>query len=75
MVLEKSATTKRNILFELDLLEKSEGETESVNWQSLSLELMGLFSDKTWFQSNGLANRERVFGHIEPIMARFLELQ
>jgi hypothetical protein len=54
---------KRDLFFELDLL-----ETGSVDWQVLWLGLMGLLSDK-WYNSSGLANRERVLRSIRGIIA------
>jgi hypothetical protein len=57
--------SKRDLLFEVDLL-----ETHSVDWQLLWLGLMGLLSDK-WYNSSGLAHRERLLGPIREIIANF----
>ena len=51
------------VLTELEPLKDATG----VNWQSLILELMGILSDRTWYQSSGLANRARVLGIIDAI--------
>jgi hypothetical protein len=57
--------SKRDLFFEVDLL-----ETDSVDWQLLWLGLMGLLSDK-WYNSSGLAHRERLLGPIREIIANF----
>ncbi|CAI7677864.1 unnamed protein product [Penicillium manginii] len=55
--------SNRDLFFEVDLL-----ETDSVDWQLLWLELMGLLSDK-WYSSSGLAHREKLLGPIKGIIA------
>jgi hypothetical protein len=45
-----------------------------VDWQMLRLELMGLVLDRRWYIRNGLANRERIFGHIAEIKKIYLGL-
>ncbi|KAJ5775524.1 uncharacterized protein N7511_000535 [Penicillium nucicola] len=57
--------SKQDLLFEVDLR-----ETDSVDWQVLWLELMGLVSDK-WYKSSGLAHREQLLGLIREIIANF----
>ena len=57
--------TKRDLFFEVDLL-----EIDSLDWQLLWLGLMDLLSDK-WYNSSGLAHRERLLGPISGIIANF----
>ncbi|KAJ5832040.1 hypothetical protein N7474_000351 [Penicillium riverlandense] len=52
---------KEDLFFELDTLRKS---NSPVNWQVLGLDLMALVSDRTWYTTNGLANRERILRNI-----------
>ena len=61
--------SKRDLFFEVDLL-----ETDSVDWQLLWLELMGLLCDK-WYNSSGLAHREWLLGPIRGIIANFHQIR
>lgn len=60
--------SKRDLFFEVDLL-----ETASVDWQLLWLGLMDLLSDK-WYNSSGLAHRERILVPIREIIANFQQI-
>lgn len=60
-----------DLFFELGELKNS---NKPVDWQMLRLELMGLGSDRRWYTHNGLANRERIFGHMAEIKKTYLEL-
>lgn len=55
---------QEDLFFELDILRKS---SSPVNWQMLGLGLMGLVSDRTWYTTRGLANRERILRNVVAI--------
>jgi hypothetical protein len=55
---------RKDLFFELDILGKS---NSSVDLQMLRLDVMSLVSDRTWYATRGLANRERIFKKIVAI--------
>ncbi|KAJ5167740.1 uncharacterized protein N7482_003334 [Penicillium canariense] len=55
---------QEDLFFELDILRKS---SSPVNWQGLRLDLMSLVSDRTWYTTRGLANRERILRNVAAI--------
>lgn len=55
---------RENLFFELDILRKS---SSPVNWQMLRLDLMCLVSNRTWYTTRGLANRERILRNVVAI--------
>ncbi|CAI7584807.1 unnamed protein product [Penicillium glandicola] len=60
-----------DIFLELNSLREAE---YSIDWQALRLDLMALLSDREWYLSSGLANRERVLGFMTAIKSIFLEI-
>jgi hypothetical protein len=59
-----------DLFIELDELKKAES---LVDWQVLRLGLMSLVSDRKWYFSSGLGNRERVLGIMVEIKKAYLE--
>jgi hypothetical protein len=59
-----------DIFIELDELKKAESP---VDWQVLRLCLMSLVSDRKWYFSSGLGNRERVLGIMVEIKKAYLD--
>lgn len=62
---------KEDIFVELKSLREAD---YSIDWQALGLDLMGLVSNREWYDCSGLPNRERVLGCMTAIKARFLQM-
>jgi hypothetical protein len=62
---------KEELFVELDSLRES---NYSIDWQALRLDLMALVSDREWYVSSGLPNRERVTGFMTAIKSNFLKI-
>ncbi|KAJ6184650.1 hypothetical protein N7519_005951 [Penicillium mononematosum] len=62
---------KEELFVELTSLRES---NYSIDWQALRLDLMALVSDREWYVSSGLPNRERVIGFMTAIKSNFLKI-
>ncbi|CAG7934843.1 unnamed protein product [Penicillium nalgiovense] len=62
---------KEELFIELNSLRES---NHSIDWQALRLDLMALVSDRVWYVSSGLPNRERVIGFMTAIKSNFLKI-
>ncbi|CAG8179004.1 unnamed protein product [Penicillium nalgiovense] len=62
---------KEELFIELNSLRES---NYSIDWQALRLDLIALVSDRVWYVSSGLPNRERVIGFMTAIKSNFLKI-
>ena len=63
---------KGHTYFEVNKLRET---SSPIDWQALWLDLIDLISDREWYPSSGLANRERILKLMIAIKSNFLEIR